>query len=115
MHTISLSTKQANEKSTYLYHFYTSIDIQNFDLPPPWFDPKHPDMSKLDNEQIGWWDERHIKQQEGKVGNNMVQYSFKRDENGKLSQTCEHTQEVLTKTSFKYPKQGRFLFSVAKV
>ena len=49
------------------------------------------------------------------MGNRIVQYSFKRDEHGKLSKDGEYNKTLLTKTSFKYPEQGRFSFGVAKV
>ena len=45
----------------------------------------------------------------------MVQYSFKRDENGNLSKNGEYSNNLLTKAAFKYPEQGRFCFGVAKV
>ena len=51
----------------------------------------------------------------GKVGNKMYQYSFKCDENGKRSDTGTYQTDLLTKTSFKYPEQARFSFSIAKV
>ena len=79
------------------------------------FNPSHPLLPNLDKEQIGWWDECHIEQQGGKVGNRIVQYSFKRDEQGNLSKDGEYSNNLLTKTSFKYPEQGRFSFGVAKV
>ena len=79
------------------------------------FDHSHPDLPNLDMSQIGWWDECQIEQQGGKVGNMMVQYSFKRDENGNLSENGEYSDNLLTKTAFKYPEQGRFCFGVAKV
>ena len=72
-------------------------------------------MPKLDSEQIGWWDECHIEQQGGKVGNNMAQYHLKRDIYGKLSDTGDYSKELLTKTSYKYSEQGKFSFGVAKV
>jgi len=49
------------------------------------------------------------------VGNKMVQFSFKRDKDGNLSETGEYEKELLTRTSFKFPEQGRFSFGVAKV
>jgi len=49
------------------------------------------------------------------VGNKMYQYSFKRDEDGKLSDTGTYRSDLLTKTSFKYPEQARFSFGVARV
>ena len=45
----------------------------------------------------------------------MYQYSFKHDEDGKLSDTGTYRTDLLTKTSFKYPEQARFSFGVAKV
>ena len=45
----------------------------------------------------------------------MVQYSFKRDEEGKLCPNKTYSKELLNKTSFKYPEQGRFSFGVAKI
>ena len=49
------------------------------------------------------------------MSNKMVQYRFKRDTYGKLSDKRDYSKEFLIKTSFKYPKQGRFLFGVAKL
>ena len=49
------------------------------------------------------------------MGNKMYQYSFKRDEDGKLSDTGTYQTELLTKTSLKYSEQARFSFGVAKV
>ena len=88
---------------------------RHFGPPPPWFDRNHPLMPKLDHDQIEWWDECHIEQQGGKVGNKMVQYSFKRDKEGNLSKTGEYTNELLNRTLFNFPEQGRFSFGVAKV
>ena len=51
----------------------------------------------------------------GGVSKNMVHYRFNRDTDDKLSDTGEYSKELLTKTSFKYPEQGRFSFGVAKV
>ena len=79
------------------------------------FDNNKSDLPKIDKTQIGWWEECHIEQQGGKVGNRMVQYSFKRDENGNLSEQGEYSENLLTRTQFKYPEQGRFCFGVAKV
>ena len=79
------------------------------------FDHNNSQLPNLDKSQIGWWDECHIEQQGGKVGNRMVQYSFKRDENGNLSKDGEYSDELLTRTMFKFPEQGCFCFGVAKV
>ena len=49
------------------------------------------------------------------MGNKMYQYSFKRDEDGKLSDTGTYRSDLLTKTSFKYPEQAIFSFGVARV
>ena len=48
------------------------------------------------------------------MGNKMYQHSFWRDENGKLCKNGEYKTDLLTKTAFKYPEQGRFSFGVAK-
>ena len=69
----------------------------------------------LDNNQIGWWDEFHIEQQRGKVGNKMVQYAFKRDKQGNLCPNGTYSKKLLTKTAYKYPEQGCLSFGVAKV
>ena len=45
----------------------------------------------------------------------MIQYSFKRDEQGNLCPNGDHNKDLLTRTSYKYPEQGRFSFGVAKV
>ena len=53
-------------------------------VPPlPWYDPNN--LPNIFRNMIAWWDECHIDQQGGKVGNRPFQYSFKRDYNGKLS------------------------------
>ena len=80
---------------------------------PHWLEPDH--LPKLSDAQIAWWDECHIEQQGGKVGNKMYQYLFRRDENGNLSDNGTYKTDLLTKISFKYPEQGRFSFGVAKV
>ena len=80
---------------------------------PLWFDRKH--LPKLDDTQIAFWDECHIEQQGGKVGNRKYQYTFKRDENGNLSDTGTYAEPTITKTSFKFPEQARFSFGVAKI
>ena len=81
---------------------------------PPYFDPSL--LPKLDCTQIAWWDECHIEQQGGKVGNRQYQYIFKRDENGNISENGTYREDnLLTKASFKYPEQARFGFGVAKV
>jgi len=64
---------------------------------------------------IAWWEEYHIEQQGGKVGNRAYQYTFKRDENGKLSNTRIYSKPLITKTTFKYPEHERFPFGVASV
>ena len=89
------------------------IGIRQPGLPPPHFDSNL--LPKLDRTQIAWWDECHIEQQGGKVGDRPYQYIFRRDEDGKLSETGTYNDTTLTKTSFKYPEQGRFSFGVAKV
>ena len=81
--------------------------------PAPWFD--RDTLPKLTEQQIAWWDECHIEQQGGKVGNRAYQYTFKRDEKGNLSTTGTYTEPNLTKATFKYPEQGRFSFEVASV
>ena len=72
-------------------------------------------LPNIDSSQIGWWDECHIEQQGGKVGNRAYQYIFKRDKNGKLDENGTYRNAILTKASFKYPEQACFLFGVAKV
>ena len=47
------------------------------------------------------------------MGNRSYQYSFKRDEKGNFSDEGTYSSPTLTKTSFKFPKQGRFSFGVA--
>ena len=84
-----------------------------FGPPPPWFEQKL--LPRLTEHQIAWWDECHIEQQGGKVGNRAFQYSFKRDENGKLSKKGTYQEPELTKTTFKFPEQARFSFGVATV
>ena len=79
------------------------------------FDHDCAHLPNLDDTQIGWWDECHIEQQGGRVGNKMIQYSFKRDEQGNLCPNGTYNKELLTRTSYKYPEQGRFSFGVAKV
>ena len=49
------------------------------------------------------------------MGNRAYQFTFKRYKEGKLSQTGTYPEATLTKTSFKFPKQARFSFSVARV
>ena len=68
------------------------------------FYPNHPLLPSLDKIQIGWWDECHIEQQGGNVGNKTVQYSFKRDEEGTLSPHGTYTNDLVTKIAFKYPE-----------
>mmetsp|Transcript_36666 Transcript_36666/g.43818 ORF Transcript_36666/g.43818 Transcript_36666/m.43818 type:complete len:167 (-) Transcript_36666:313-813(-) len=46
--------------------FCYSLGIRHYDPPPPWFDQNC--LRKLTEEQIAWWDECHIEQQGGKVG-----------------------------------------------
>ena len=53
-------------------------------------------MPKLDHEQIEWWDKCHIEQQGGKVGNKMVQFSFKRNKEGNISKTGELVHKRIT-------------------
>ena len=79
---------------------------------PPMFEKNL--LPSISNTQIAWWDECHIEQQGGKVGNKMYQYSFRRDETGKLCKHGEYKTDLETKTAFKYPEQGRFSFGVAK-
>lgn len=84
------------------------------------FDPSRHLLTKLNKIQIGWWNKCHIEQQGGKeeggkVGNQIVQYSFKQEKNGQLSKGGKYNTALLTKTSFKYPEQGHFSFGVAKV
>ena len=81
--------------------------------PPPWFDRNK--LPKLSQHQIAWWDECHIEHQGGKVGNRAYQYTFKRDEIGKLSDTRTYPERLLTKTSFKFSEQARISFGVATV
>ena len=81
--------------------------------PPPWYDPNN--LPIISRNMIAWWDECHIEQQGGKVGNRPFQYSFKRDSNGKLSDNGEYQSKLLTKTSFKFPEQARFSFGFATV
>ena len=45
----------------------------------------------------------------------MIQYSFKRNEEGNLFTNGTYNKEILTTPSYKYPEQGRFSFGVAKV
>ena len=90
---------------------HTHTGNRMFGPPPPWFDSQL--LPQLTHEQIACWDECHIEQQGGKVGDRAYQYSFKRDENGKLSKTGTYQDASLTKTSFKFPKQARFSFGVA--
>ena len=87
----------------------------SFGPPLPMFDSNCTKLPHLDDTQIGWWDECHIEQQGGKVGNKMVQYSFKRDKQGNLCPNGTYNNKLLTKTAYKYPEQGRFSFGVAKV
>ena len=84
-----------------------------FGPPPPYYDPNL--LPKLDETQIGWWDECHIEQKGGKVGDRAYQYIFRRDANGNLSPDGTYSEAELTKTSFKFPEQARFSFGVAKV
>ena len=84
-------------------------------MPPsaPWFDRNA--LPKLTEQQIAWWDECHIEQQGGKVEERAYQYTVERDEEGNLSSKGTYTEPNLTRTSFKYPEQGRFSFGVASV
>jgi len=81
--------------------------------PPPWFDRSC--LPSLTEQQIAWWDECHIEQQGGKVGNRAYQCLFKRNKEGKLDENGTYPEATLTKTSFKFPEQARFSFGVASV
>ena len=99
-HLINLTIKQL-----------TYTGQKHFGPPPPYFEQSL--LPKLTEHQIAWWDECHIKQQGGKVGNRAYQYSFKRDSTWQLSNNGTYTATILTKTSFKFPEQARFAFGVA--
>ena len=46
----------------------------------------------------------------------MVQYSFKRDENGNLSKKGEYSEDLLTRTQFKYIlNRGVFVLELLKL
>ena len=83
--------------------------------PLPMFDHDCAHLPNLDDTQIGWWDECHIEQQGGRVGNKMIQYSFKRDEESNFFPSGTYNKEQLTRTSYKCPEKNRFSFCVAKV
>ena len=96
-----------------LTFFLTYLGLRIHGPPPPWFDRTL--LPQLSEHQIAWWDECHIEQQGGKVGDRAYQYTFMRDENGKLSKNGTYSDATLTKTSFKFPEQARFSFGVALI
>ena len=104
-------TRQSNTHAHPL--FILTSGLRHYGPPPPWFDRNK--LPKLTEQQIAWWDECHIEQQGGKVGDRAYQFTFKRDEDGKLSPTGTYPEATLTKTSFKFPEQARFSFGVASV
>ena len=106
---LNVSLNLFNPHPNSLFH----AGVRHFGPPPPWFDANA--LPKLSETQIAWWDECHIEQQGGKVGNRAYQYTFKRDENNNLSSTGTYAEPKLTSTSFKFPEQGRFSFGVASV
>ena len=71
-------------------------------------------LPKMIKTQISWWDKWHIEQHGGKVDDKMYQYSFRSDKDGNFFQNVEYKIDLFTKTAFKYPKQGEFLFGIAK-
>ena len=107
-------TQQSNFTRAPPPHSFThSTGRRHYGPPPPWFDRDA--LPKLTEHQIAWWDECHIQQQGGKVGDRPYQYSFRRDENGKLCNNGTYPDATLTKTSFKFPEQARFSFGVATI
>jgi len=49
------------------------------------------------------------------VVNRAYQFTFKRDEEGKVSPKGAYPEATLEKTSFKFPEQAQFSFGVASV
>ena len=69
-------------------------------------------IGQTPNNLVGWTSHRATG---GKVRDRTYEYTFCRDENGKLSSTGTYEKSSLAKASFKFPKQARFSFGVASV
>ena len=79
-----------------------------------WFSKQN--LPELNISQVAWWDECHIEQQGGNVGNKDYQYRFKRNNNSILDENGSYEHENrITKASFKLPEQVRFCFGVAQI
>jgi hypothetical protein len=72
-------------------------------------------LPSLSVDQIDWWDETHVDQEDGKCGNIQCIYVFPRDGEGNLcvdeTGTNQDTKDV-ARTSYKFTKQGRFILVV---
>ena len=80
---------------------------------PPWFDPDV--LPTIDNHQLVWFDEMHIKQEGGSRMFNHMQIRFRRDAEGKYDPTSEHIASPTFRASYKYANEARFCLGVAKV
>ena len=80
---------------------------------PPWYDPDL--LPKIDDAQLVWYDEMHIKQ---KVGLNIhadLQIRFPRNANGDYDSTSSSIAAPAYQAIFKYSQEARFCLGVAKI
>ena len=80
---------------------------------PPWFDPDI--LPSIDETQLVWFDEMHIKQEGGSRMFNNMQSRFRRGPDGKYDPTADTINPPSFRASYKYANEVRFCFGVAKV
>ena len=79
---------------------------------PAWFDPVK--LPTLNQHQIIWWDETHIRQEAGVVTPDGYQVRLPRDKDGNYDPNGTYANEQ-RKATFKYEKEARFCLGVAAV
>ena len=79
----------------------------------PWFDPDR--LPQIDQEQLVWFDEMHVKQKVELIPPNNMQIRFYRGPNGRFDPTSTTLAPPAFRSVFKYTHEARFCLGVAKV